>query len=131
VTRTGFPDLPRVRLSKDGKWAICASVPCGERFAARIELGELRGAVLDFLPGWHEFSGEWLMSKRARERVSQGRQPAYRREPLRESADRNRQRDRSHRPAGFTQNAREYPVTVICPACGLRQEADTDALRLS
>ena len=133
MTRTVDPDLPHVRLSKDGKWAVCASVQCGERFAARIERGALGGAALDFLPGWYWLSGEWQMSKRARRRLSAGRSPALRRVPFRQMHQEAREdgwsRDRSDRPS-FTQNALKFPVTVICPACGLPQNADADALRL-
>ncbi len=161
--------LPRVRLSKDGEWAICASIPCGERFARRVErrvlelelglpqetVGEQRRRrwkewtsrrrqqqnalrfgegrfVLYFLPGWHWFTGAWQMSKRARQRVNAGRSPADRRTThptSREAREDGWPRDR-RRPTSRP-NSLTYPVTVICPACGLRQEADADALRLT
>lgn len=51
--------LPLVRLSRDRRWAVCANVDCGERFAERQEfVREPVIAMLAFLPGWHEFSGE-------------------------------------------------------------------------
>jgi hypothetical protein len=117
-------DLPLVRLSRDGRRAVCANVDCGEPFAERLELvREPMRAVLAFLPGWHEFSGEMLMSTRARKRISQGLSPAFRRTP---GATRNRRSPGSNRVVF----GEEAPMTVVCPACGLRQEVNEQALGL-
>lgn len=153
---------PLVRLSKDERWAVCARVSCGERFAKRIEIpdglwsGEVdrngkpsrtpRRATLDFVSGWVRQGDTWSMSKRARIRLSQGRQPAFRRPPFlvtsaygspgsarREwdflknkwtTPDRN-----VDRPEHFSTNDHGLPAYVVCPACGLRQVADPVALR--
>jgi hypothetical protein len=46
-------ELPRARLSKDRKWAVCFGKDCGKRFAKRIEVpAVIGGPVLDFGPGW-------------------------------------------------------------------------------
>ena len=90
--------IPLVRLTKDKRWAVCAHVSCGERFAERIEISEElslrevddagrsvrvpRKATLDFNAGWVFRDGTWVMSKRARVRQSQGHQPAFRRPPF-------------------------------------------------
>lgn len=157
---TGTVDdgLPLARLTKDEQWAVCARTSCGERFARRIEIPESlwskevdavgepaespRKATLDFVAGWVRDGDEWRMSKRARKRLSQGRQPALRRPPYCETQGyespgfirakyewddvRNRRgwRDRSDRPDNFTTNDHGLPAFVVCPACGLRQVAD-------
>lgn len=89
--------LPLVRLTKDEQWAVCADVSCGERFAMRTEntggvesesldgaeqASDVPSADLDFLPGWYRHGDTWTMSGRARTRLSQGLQPAFRRAPF-------------------------------------------------
>jgi hypothetical protein len=87
------------------------------------------------------------MSKRVRSRLSQGRQPAFRRAPIFEtleydapgfvrrkyeqgaSIDDPIPRDRDDRPQYFAENEHGLPALVLCPACGLRQLADPVALR--
>jgi hypothetical protein len=76
--------LPLARLSKDERWAVCAQVECGERFAKRTTSAVARQpskAELEFLPGWVLHGDTWAMSGRARRRLSEGRQPAFRRVP--------------------------------------------------
>lgn len=142
--------LPLVRLSRDQRWAVCARTKCGERFAKRIEIPiemqlrqnvppgmRPREGVLDFIAGWVRNGDTWIMSKRARVRVSQGGQPAFRRDPLSESdedhvadePERRRQRDRTWRPEVHSTNDQGLPCYVVCPACGLRQLADPAVLR--
>jgi hypothetical protein len=154
--------LPLVRLSKNEQWAVCARVSCGERFAKRIEYPEgmwprqldASGkwaaypsiAVLDFISGWVKRGDTWSMSRRARIRLSQGHQPAFRRPPFLVTAAYNSPGfarkewddlknkwvtpDRDvDRPEHFSTNEQGLPAYVVCPACGLRQIADPVALR--
>lgn len=146
-------DLPRVRLSRDGYWAVCTAIDCGVRFAQRIEVPPILKerqirpagsrpvhAVLDFGPGWVlDRYGVWRMSARAWKRLSKGKQPSFRRKPFIdmlgldprfEEPRFDTRRDRSHRPESHSTNAHRYPVVVVCPACGCEQVADRDALRL-
>jgi hypothetical protein len=149
--------LPLVRLSMDERWAVCASVPCGERFAKRIEMpegithrhyekgslaSEPRRAVLDFVAGWVLDGDTWRMSKRARQRLSEGKPPAFRRPPMSDERDPRRngidprsdlpkwdlRRDRSYNASGFSTNEYKLPAFLVCPACGLRQVADAVVL---
>jgi hypothetical protein len=143
--------LPLVRLSRDERWAVCARSECGERFAKRIEIPiemqlrqivppglRPREAVLDFIAGWVRNGDTWSMSKRARVRLSQGRQPAFRRNPATKSdedasseigLESSSGRDRTWRPEVFSENDHGVPCYVICPACGTRQLADPVVLR--
>lgn len=123
-------ELPKVRLSMDGKWAVCFATSCGFSFARRIDgvPDFLGGPVLDFGPGWVTDGYLWWMPRRIWERVSQGRQPAFRREPMGRSGRQGR--DRSHRPWRWSSNARNLPAEVICPACGRLQLADSDLLEV-
>jgi hypothetical protein len=126
-----------VRLSRDGQWAVCANVDCGERFAERRE-GPAR-TTLAFLPGWVRPRGEgwsdegvpggvWVMSQRVRQRVSVGKPPNYRRHPRPEETENLPRRART--PGRLRTIPTVYPAIVICPACGLRQEVDEGALGL-
>ena len=137
---------PLVRLSRDGERAICAK--CPELFASRITRSAIvlpgRRAVvppaltsdmatLEFLPGWINQEGPspevlpggvWRMSKRVRDRIAAGKQPAFRRRPQGGSSD------------GFSSwspSARviALPALVICPACGFRQIADEGVLHVA
>jgi hypothetical protein len=141
--------MPLVRLSRDRRWAVCARLDCGERFAMRNEMSALNakakppppgfrhpGAMLDFVPGWthdddHEAApgGVWTMSRRVRDRMAAGKPPVFRRPPFHEEGDHPSRRDRT-RPFGLTTNAHAYPAIIICPACGLQQLADEDVLEL-
>src|SRR4051812_796086 len=82
--------VPLVRLTKDGLWAVCSRVECGERFAMRVEASDAqwakrvdtevdranrpRKATLDFLAAGCG-AGAPGRSKGGRIRLSQGRQP--------------------------------------------------------
>lgn len=68
------------------------------------------------------------MSRRARQRVSAGKPPAYRRPPREQDEELGDPRDRSG--LGVTKNAHVYPALVICPACHSQQLADVEALEL-
>lgn len=128
--------LPKARLSRDGRWAVCARVPCGQRFAKRLEAGKIarrmgeavHTGVLRFQPGWGLRDGVWRMSQRARARLSRGYSPAFRRSPLP-----GVRRDPSYRSAHYAPPGQvlptELPAEVICPACGLHQVADPLELR--
>lgn len=127
-------NLPLVRLSRDGKWAVCFAEQCGFRFAQRFEWGT---AVLYFRAGWvmDKTAAElpvWRMSRRVYKRLSQGHSPAFRRPPDRDVAGWLDPpwmgRDRESNPDRFSTDARDLPAIVICPACGRRQLADADAL---
>src|SRR3954447_12494266 len=94
--------VPLVRLTKDGLWAVCSRMEWGDLFVMRVEASDAqwakrvdtevdranrpRKATLDFLAGWVLREGTWEMSQRARIRLSQGRQPAFRRPPFLVSA---------------------------------------------
>jgi hypothetical protein len=151
--------LPLVRLTKDGKWAVCARISCGERFAKRIEFpegqwprqmdasgkwaGYPRIAVLDFISGWVRSGDTWRMSKRARKRLAEGKPPAFRRPPFSDERDprrngidprsdppeRDLRRERSYNAFGFSTNEHGLPAYVECSACGLRQVADPTVLK--
>src|SRR3954451_7659862 len=86
--------VPLVRLTKDGLWAVCSRMECGERFAMRVEASDAqwakrvdtevdranrpRKATLDFLDGWVLREGTWEMSQRARIRLPKGgRRPPF------------------------------------------------------
>jgi hypothetical protein len=134
--------LPRVRISKDGEWLLCTSVPCGVRLAYRaVEVKRYtRGITVWFGSGWTVNDGTWQMSRRAWERLSQGKAPAFRRAPYRS------EKKGSDRLAsgGFTLGghaARELrpdnwrsvlptglPALIVCPRCGVKQVADADVL---
>src|SRR4051794_28591239 len=146
--------VPLVRLTKDGLWAVCSRVECGERFAMRVEASDAqwakrvdtevdranrpRKATLDFLAGWVLREGTWEMSQRARIRLSQGRQPAFRRPPFLVSAAHDsvgfarREWDFEKKkwvrpdrdvdsPEHFSTNEESLPAFVLClrtaPAC--------------
>jgi hypothetical protein len=139
-------NLPLVRLSKDRKWACCVSVGCGERFARRLWRPlPLRppNFTLDFLAGWVEDRDAapvplWRMSGRAWKRLSQGRQPAFRRPSggwadeaeMADAAEAglDMKRDRTDRPWRDTTNAHSLPAVVVCPKCKRHQLADPQAL---
>src|SRR3954464_13572048 len=73
--------VPLVRLTKDGLWAFCSRVECGERFAMRVEASDApwakrvdtevdranrpRKATLDFLAFWVLREVTWEESKGA------------------------------------------------------------------
>ena len=136
--------LPLVRLSKNELWAVCARMECGERFARRIDIPpglwskavdaagnrirNPRKATLDFVPGWVRSGDTWHMSERARKRLSEGKPPAYRREPYSYEHE-DARRDRRWNAFGFTKNDHGLPILVECPACGLLQLADPVALK--
>lgn len=142
-------NLPLVRLSRDREWAVCCDVNCGVRFARRIRFPRrtdieefergLPQALLDFGSGWVQSNTVddlplWWMSQRAWKRLSQGRQPAFRRAPNFDvlgwkdgEVIRGERRDREDRPQRFSTNA-DLPAVVVCPACDCRQLADADVL---
>jgi hypothetical protein len=138
-----------MRLSKDGEWAICASVPCGTQLARRIRRPVPSGAtghneavpiwpeptteaMLIFLSGWTQREGVWRMSPRAWRRMSQGRPPAFRRRPPGGTGpSRHSPRSNDAPDAWGGRPVDQYPATVVCPACGLQQIADADVLALS
>lgn len=152
--------LPRVRLSKDAKFAVCASVDCGWQFAhvsrdfddyrrgGRRE--HMKVEYLDFPAGWTcGPDGVWKMSRRVFERLQEGRPPASRRDPqprrLRgglvdvttgKVTILGLPRHRKRRPGnnadeGGIAMAERLPVGVLCPRCDLLQIADAASLSAS
>jgi hypothetical protein len=109
-------ELPKVRLSKDERWAVCFVPRCGTRFAERARFplsanpDRRDNDVLVFGRGWVFDGLTWRMSKRVWIRVSRGQRPYTRRPQLR-------------RPEIV------LPVEVVCPGCGRRQVADPEVLR--
>jgi hypothetical protein len=118
------------RLSKDGRYALCARESCGVRLAICLEVPE---SIADRYPGlarwvWMQpgFSrsddGRWLISKRVWNRLSRGRPPAYRRGPSDYHATPTLDVGRTFVP--------ELPAVVVCPACGTDQVLEVDDLSL-
>lgn len=125
---------PLARLSKDRRRVICARIECGETFAERWS----DPPAVMFGSGWIQRGDTWMMSQRARRRVSEGRPPAFRRDPAFDVggwkdgpwdhvANRPTPKDRSDRPDRFLVEA-ELPTFISCPACGLRQVAEPKTL---
>jgi hypothetical protein len=138
-----------MRLSKDGEWAICASIPCGTQLARRIRRPVPAGptgqneavpiwsaptteAMLIFLSGWTQRDDVWRMSPRAWKRMSHGRPPAFRRRPPGGMGpSRHSPRSPDSPDAWGGRPVEAYPAVVECPSCGLRQVADAEVLALS
>src|SRR5206468_12313323 len=134
-------NMPLARLSKDKKAVICARIDCGEVFAERWAYPQMAPSVM-FGSGWVQHEGTWQMSKRARRRLSEGRPPAFRRDPgfvgggwkdAKHGHDviqgRPFPRNRRNRPERFFLRHARLPTDVDCPACGLRQLAEPVSLR--
>jgi hypothetical protein len=127
--------IPLARLSKDQQRVICARIKCGESFAERWT----DPPRVMFGSGWIKRGDTWIMSQRARRRMSEGRPPVFRRDPgfdvlgwkdgpWDHVANRQSPRNRGDRPDRFMVEA-ELPTFVTCPACELRQFAEPEALR--
>lgn len=147
--------LPRVRLSKDAKFAVCARVECGWRFAHvsrdfdDYRLGgrreQMKVEYLDFPVGWTcGPDGVWKMSRRVWKRLQEGRPPSSRRDPEPHTKlvdvatgkvtviGRNRRRRPGKNVSeGGIAMAERLPVGVLCPRCGLLQIADAASLSAS
>jgi hypothetical protein len=127
---------PEVRLSRDGEWVLCVSVPCGERLAMRFE-----DAAGNFWPwlktGWVRSDppglSVWRMSKRARERYLRGKAPTYRQTPserefLSDPTIRSRY---AHRPRNRMVVLEPLPTLIVCPRCDRTQLVRADVFPVS
>ena len=98
---------------------------------------------LTFGPGWYrDRDGAWRMDGRAWKNLSKGRGPKMRRAPnpdsgLRFDASGNvtstRGRERGYRPDSHLNrtSADEFPMEIVCPACGRHQLATQDGFTAS
>jgi hypothetical protein len=100
-------------------------------------------AWLDFGPGWYQDrEGVWRMDGRAWKNLSRGLGPKMRRAPRSDigirfdaagNAMATRDRDRSYRPDSYLNKSMvsEFPVEIVCPACGRRQVATREGFTVS
>jgi hypothetical protein len=127
-------DLPRARLSKDGRNLLCSTPDCGVKFCRfsfelsdsepvlgddHVRLGRKPGAVpmLSFAGAWIEDDEVMYMPQRAYRRLAQGLPPTFRSTP--EDPTGKRRQKPGNRLTGI-----QPPKRVRCPACRVEQIAE-------
>lgn len=127
-------DLPRARLSKDGRNLLCGTPDCGVKFCRfsfefadrepvlrddHIRLERKSGAVpmLSFAGAWIEDGELMYMPPRAYRRLSQGLPPTFRSTPDDPTGKRRRK-------PGNRLTRVQPPKRIRCPACHVEQIAE-------
>jgi hypothetical protein len=113
------------RLSKDGAHVLCAMIDCGQVLGWIMEPDPKNAEKERFVwlpPGWAPRKGDkvWALSTRSKRRLRQGRSS----QAIRVYAN-----TVPSTPVGWRPRL-DVPCEIVCPACGLRQRLDADALGL-